>query len=332
MKKLLDVTGKMFGIMETIKETLNGAGTQIFGSGTRRLLVTTQEGDLITVEHLSAIAYKKGLTYFHKLYGSHVKRVFEEQNLATSGVQYISFSSLKMKLTQDFEQTLTLEAKDRTAYAGSLFDKSMQKNKDFAPSGLVKISTSGSIESSIRYSMIMEGNAKAEFKYNVGAGELIFDIASEKDTVFENKNLTPSLKVKASAGLAGTMSVNFAASASFAIYIGIGLSGCITIVLDTSQISAAGFDVLGGVNLERNFSPLYTDVLEYTDQESCTPSNSDDADNVAVHAGYWQYIGAPSAKVAVHGTGFCTKKSHELVDLEAKVLQNSTGDFCIGFP
>jgi len=345
MKGVIDFADDIEKVVEKIENTANNAA-KLIGLGSRQLLATAQEGDQVTTQHLSAMAYEKGLMRFHELYGKHVNRIFAEQNLAARGGSYIGFKSLKMKLTQDFGQTISIVAEGRSAYSGSLFDESLQKNKVHPvpyTAGLMSLVSSGSIESSMPYSMIMEGYLEAEFKYNVGVTEVIFDVVSGGDPEVTKEPFKTSLDVEASAGLSGTMSLNFAASASLGLCLGPTQDACITIAVDTRQTSAAGFDVLAGVNDERKIlTPLYTDVLEYNDQKNCDLPPSDqqweiqsnallrETSNVTLHAGYWQYIEGPSVTVALTGSGFCVDESHVLYELKEKLLQQSTDNFCVG--
>ena len=346
MKEVIDFADDIEKVAEQIENTAKNAA-KLIGLGRRQLLATDQEVDQVTTEHLAAMAYEKGLMRFHELYGRHVNRIFAEQNLAARGGSYIGFKSLKMKLTQDFGQTISLVAEGRSTYSGSLFDESTQKNLAYPvpyTAGLMTLVSSGSIESSMPYSMIMEGTSEAEFKYNVGVTEVIFDIVSGGDPLVRKEPFKTSLDVEGSAGLSGTMSLNFAASASLGLCLGPTQDACITITVDTSQTSAAGFDALAGVNYDNHvpLTPLYTDVLEYNDQKKCTLSTSDqqremqsnallrETSNVALHAGYWQYIGGPSVTVALTGTTFCVDESHVLYELKEKILQKSSANFCVG--
>ena len=348
MKGVINAADDIENIAEQIENTAKNA-VKLIGLGSRELLATAtaQEGDQVTTEHLAAMAYEKGLMRFHELYGRHVNRIFEEQNLAARGGSYIGFKSLKMKLTQDFGQTISLVAEARSAYSGSLFDESLHKTTVHPlpfTAGLMSLVSSGSIESSIPYSMIMEGTSEAEFKYNVGVTEVIFDVVSGSNPEVKKEPFTTSFDVEGSAGLSGTMSLNFAASASLALCLGPVQDACITIAVDTSQTSAAGFDALAGVNYDNHvpLTPLYTDVLEYNDQKKCTLSTSDqqremqsnallrETSNVALHAGYWQYLGGPAVTVALTGSGFSVDESLVLYELKEEILQQSTDNFCVG--
>jgi hypothetical protein len=72
------------------------------------------------------------------------------------------------------------------------------------------------------------------------------------------------------------MSVNFAASASLVICIGPTAESCIFV---HKQKSAAGFDAIGGPNVDTSLTVFYTNVLEYTEKPpSCDGDLSMDAE------------------------------------------------------
>lgn len=187
----------------------------------------------------------------------------------------------------------------------------------------MKLVGSGSMEASMPYAMVMEAAAHAEFKYNVGEMAVSIDVV-QGEVTSSKLPFSTDFNVNATAGVSGTMSLNFAASTSMGLCLGPSEEACITITIDASQTSAAGFDALAGLNLKENqLTTMYTDELEYEDVKGCDGQ-------LAISAGYWQYVKEPSVKVSITGSDCCSNEKNDvLFDREGKVAQKTIDHFCL---
>ena len=324
MGKIIKFMDDIGDLMEDIRDVAKDAG-QALGLNRRRRLTVTEDGEPVSMEHVAAIAYEKGTARFKELYGEHVSRVFQERNLGQNAGSYIGFKALEFQLTQDFNQRFTLEAQGRAGFAGSVFDESVKKSINFAVPGtfgMVNIPMSGSMEASMPYAMSMEASATAEFGYDMGQTTVAVDVLS--GITSSKQPFSTNLEVEARGAVSATMALNFASSTSMGICLGPDKNACVTVTVDLSQSSAAGFDALAGVGLDTNsLTTVYTDVLEY-DEKVCDGT-------MILNAGYWQYFEDPSMTVAVAttGDGGCSSTSDILFELEGGIAQQSIDNTCV---
>ena len=146
----------------------------------------------------------------------------------------------------------------------------------------------------------------------------------------ETKDFTPDYDVDASVATSGSMSMNFAASTSLGICVGATEDSCITVTIDLSQDSAAGFDAMAGFNIEsgtvepapKMLTAMYTDEMEYKDRPSCTGE-------AYLLAGYWAYVKKPSVTVAITSDTCCGPKTDTLYHYNGGMLIDSIDSWCL---
>ena len=135
---------------------------------------------------------------------------------------------------------------------------------------------------------------------------------------------TTDFDIDASVSVSGKIEINLAASASLGLCFGPSDDACITVTVDASQSTGAGFDAMAELNLDETTSltTLFTDKMEYKEQPNCDGQ-------LAVSAGYWQYIEKPAVTVSLSGNAFCAEESGILYELEASTLQESIKSVCV---
>jgi len=340
MANINELAERVFGGLECIKEKVEDAlkiiGIDIDSSddtsedGCRRRLAEIQAGN-ITSEQATAIIYEEGRRHLEQLYGEHMLRVYKERNLAQNPFHYIGLKELKFKVTADFGQTFTLMSQARTAYSGTLFDEAVSMSRVFPiplTFGMIQVTTSGSMEAALPYALSMEGAAFAKFGYNLGESAIEFDAMSPfKPPTITKEPFSTNFEVNATAGASATMALKFAAAASLGICLGPGGLACITIGVEASQNSAAGFDAMAGMDLDLELDPLaamFADgVVDYHEQPICGDGNL----NIA--AGYWHYIQSPSVRVALTTGTACAQSENILANVEPKLVTSSSDTLCI---
>eukprot|EP00797_Seminavis_robusta_P010530 Sro1782_g297150.2 (347) ;mRNA; f:7811-8851 len=323
MGKILVPSGQIKINVDEIENLAGKIVNEVSNLGTRRqLAVITDNGEhqAVTMEEVSAMAYQKGLDRAQELYGEKIEQAFKERKLAENAMQYIGFDSLKIKFEQSFGQTFTLKTKDRMGYAGSVFDESMHQTQVIpvpGTAGMARMVLSGSMEASMPYAMSTEAESKVKYGYNVGATVTIDLVNLEIET---ETDISQEFTVNATGAVSAGMSLKFAASASMALCLGPGNNACITVVIDASQASGAGFDALAQFNLgveteKKKLTTMYTDVLDY--KENGQPECNAQASNAA---GYWQYILEPSVKVGIQGPSCCIPEKDTLYKYDGKPI------------
>jgi hypothetical protein len=107
------------------------------------------------------------------------------------------------------------------------------------------------------------------------------------------------------------MSVNFAASASLVICIGPTAESCIFV---PKQKCAAGFDAIGGPNVDTSLTAFYTNVLEYAEKPpSCDGDLSMDAE-------YWHCPEEPHVTVSITDSTCCMESADFINKRKGRLL------------
>lgn len=122
------------------------------------------------------------------------------------------------------------------------------------------------------------------------------------------------------------MSLDLEAAASLAVCLGPTEDSCVTLNIDASHTTAAGFDALAELNLDATtpLTPLFAgyDELTYEQPESC---NGD----LALSVGYWQYVERPAVSLTITTAALCDSSTDKLWELKSGLLQYSIDSVCI---